>query len=152
MPALKFDDVSLGISHVDKRQPAGVGNLDGDNLADIVTAKGEDLSALGIDIWHFERKVREARTVQRGRQGWLVFLVGEDLDSWAVLTVAGQTQVATSDTCVGHRGERVDVKSVMVALGAHRHAFEDRAVEIGEPLPIISNQIGMGIADGRCGV
>jgi hypothetical protein len=148
MPGLQFNNISLGIAHVAKRQAARAGNVEGHDLAVIASAGGEDFGVLFLEVGNFESDVSEAGPcdfrVLRGFGGFKL----ENLEGGTVFAVAGQTQVTTASVGCAAGGEGLELGAVMVAFAADGDAIEEALIEVSEAFPIACDKVGVGVSNG----
>lgn len=153
MPFLKFHDVALRVGHIDQGETACALDVNGHQFAHIAAAPAEDFRALGIHIRHFKGEVSEAGTVERCGGRGLVPGVGEDFNRRPMVPVPRQAQVPPANPFAGHSRERVNVRPVVIALGADGFAVEDLRVKIRHALPVVGDQVRMRVTDAggmRC--
>src|ERR1051325_8807481 len=118
MPGLQFNNISLGVAHVAKRQAASGGNVERHDLAVIASAGGEDFGALFLDVQDFEGDVSETGSCDfRRLRGFGGFEL-EDFEGRSVFAVAGEAEVATACVSCGAGGERFELWAVMIAFAA----------------------------------
>ena len=148
MPGLQFNNISLGVAHVAERQAAGGGDVEGDDLAVIASAGGQDFGALFLDVGNFEGDVsetgaRDFRTL-RGFGGFEL----ENFESGTVFAVAREAQMTASGVRRWTGGQGFELGAVMIAFAADRDAIEEALVEISEAFPIAGDEVGVGVSNG----
>src|SRR5206468_4231393 len=84
--------------------------------------------------------------VGRGCQGWLLPVVGIDLEGRAVGSMSRQAQVDAMQAGARHAGARLQHRSTVVALRRNTLAAELVNVERSQPAPIPRNQVRVAVA------
>ena len=148
MPRLQFNNISLGVAHVAEGEAAGAGNVEGDDLAVITSAGGEDFFALFRDVGNFESNVSETRSRDFGAEEFFALFIFEDLEGWAVFAVAREAEMATAGAGGAASGEGFELFAFVIAFAADGDAIEESLIEIGEAFPIAGDEICVGVSDG----
>ena len=96
MPRLQFNNISLGVAHVTERETAGAGDVEGDDLAVVAAAGGENFIALFCHVGNFEGDVGKTRAGDFGAKEFFTVFVFEDFQCRAIFAVAGESQVTAA--------------------------------------------------------
>ena len=151
MPALELDDVALGIGHVDHGQFSRARNIQRHELADVTSAQTEQFLPLGRDVRHFEGEMRKSRPNEPRWQAGIILIRLKNFQGRAAFAVAGQTQMTALEGSAGQSSQRFESWTLVVAFRADRFAAERLDVEILEALPVVRDEVGVGVPDsGGC--
>ena len=151
MPALELDDVALGIGHVDHGQFSRARNIQRHELADVTSAQSEQFLPLGRDVRHFEGEMRKSRPNEPRWQAGIILIRLKNFQGRAAFAVAGQTQMTALEGSAGQSSQRFESWPLVVAFRADRFAAERLDVEILEALPVVRDEVGVGVPDsGGC--
>jgi hypothetical protein len=141
VPALQFNNIPLGIAHITKREFAGAGNIERDELAVIASTLRQDFGALYFDVGNFECEMRETGACNLRRERSVSIGILKNFQSRPALAVAGQAQVAALRASIWPRGESFELFTMMIAFAADGHAIEKALIKIGELAPILGDEV-----------
>jgi hypothetical protein len=148
MPGLQFNNISLGVAHVAEGEAAGAGDIEGDDLAVVAAACGQDFGALFLDVGDFEGDVGEALAGDFGAGGLFGVFELKDFESGAVFAVAGEAEVMAAGAGVRTIRESFEFFAFVIAFAADGDAVKEALIKIGEAFPVAGDEVCVGVADG----
>ena len=144
-PTLQFDDVFFGIFQIHELYCTRTRNFCRNDLANHSTTCCQHSVSGGFDVVHRKSDVRKTRAVDCRFRPFCQVAVLKDLESRSIIAITWKSQVYAVNLGTGNPCAFFQSTARQLSFRRYRRASENLFVELSQPLPVPSDQIGVNI-------